>query len=114
MNTFWSKGNLILIYVILCVIFQNKYFDSGDYNMAKAKKILPQVPMNSGGKLLIGGSTGETIPTPESLPPRKPSIGHSKLAEMSSWKHHVNRTMPGVTTLTDFMLDLQQYGTGQL
>lgn len=50
-----------------------KYFDSGDYNMAKAKgqKVVPRVPQNP---------TGETIPTVESLPPRKTSLVQSKLA----------------------------------
>ncbi|XP_077514562.1 endosulfine alpha [Amblyomma americanum] len=55
-----------------------KYFDSGDYNMAKAKgqkvaaaRVPPAVPQNP---------TGETIPTVESLPPRKTSLVQSKLA----------------------------------
>ena len=63
--------------------FQQKYFDSGDYNMAKqskAKGPIAHVPVNSGGKLLIAGTTGDAIPTPENLPPRKPSIVQSKLA----------------------------------
>lgn len=52
-----------------------KYFDSGDYNMAKAKgqkaralPIVAQLP------------TGDAIPTPEDLPTRKTSIVQSKLA----------------------------------
>lgn len=51
-----------------------KYFDSGDYNMAKAKgqKVVP--------RLLPQNPTGETIPTVESLPPRKTSLVQSKLA----------------------------------
>lgn len=53
-----------------------KYFDSGDYNMAKAKgaqkpRVPPVIPQNP---------TGETIPTVESLPPRKASLVQSKLA----------------------------------
>lgn len=53
-----------------------KYFDSGDYNMAKARggqirptvPVVPQIP------------TGDAIPTPEDLPARKTSIVQSKLA----------------------------------
>ncbi|XP_054723097.1 cAMP-regulated phosphoprotein 19-like [Uloborus diversus] len=53
-----------------------KYFDSGDYNMAKAKgqkarqalPVVTQLP------------TGDAIPTPEDLPARKTSIVQSKLA----------------------------------
>lgn len=53
-----------------------KYFDSGDYNMAKAKgqkprSKLPTVPQHL---------TGDAIPTPETLPIRKTSIMQSKLA----------------------------------
>lgn len=51
-----------------------KYFDSGDYNMAKAKvktKTLPAVAQLP---------TGDAIPTPEDLPTRKTSIVQSKLA----------------------------------
>lgn len=54
-----------------------KYFDSGDYNMAKAKgqKVVPRVP-----PAIPQNPTGETIPTVESLPPRKTSLVQSKLA----------------------------------
>ncbi|KAH7964878.1 hypothetical protein HPB49_018655 [Dermacentor silvarum] len=54
-----------------------KYFDSGDYNMAKAKgqKVVPRVP-----PAVPQNPTGETIPTVESLPPRKTSLVQSKLA----------------------------------
>lgn len=54
-----------------------KYFDSGDYNMAKAKgsKAAPRVP-----PAIPQNPTGETIPTVESLPPRKTSLIQSKLA----------------------------------
>nr|CAG4646002.1 EOG090X0P2R [Lynceus sp. MCZ IZ 141354] len=54
-----------------------KYFDSGDYNMAKQKapaavaRMPPQV---------LPQPTGDTIPTPDSLPIRKTSIVQSKLA----------------------------------
>uniref|UniRef100_A0A8C9PHX5 cAMP-regulated phosphoprotein 19 n=1 Tax=Spermophilus dauricus TaxID=99837 RepID=A0A8C9PHX5_SPEDA len=47
-----------------------KYFDSGDYNMAKNK----QLPTASPDK------TGDHIPTPRDLPQRKPSLVASKLA----------------------------------
>ncbi|XP_061775402.1 cAMP-regulated phosphoprotein 19-like [Nerophis ophidion] len=55
-----------------------KYFDSGDYNMAKAKmknKPLPSAPTE---KAQI---TGGHIPTPQDLPQRKTYIATSKLAE---------------------------------
>ncbi|XP_071449184.1 cAMP-regulated phosphoprotein 19 [Hetaerina americana] len=59
-----------------------KYFDSGDYQMAKqnkaptAKSRVPPV---------LPYATGEAIPTPESVPVRKTSIiQQSKLATSSS------------------------------
>ncbi|KAK7484509.1 hypothetical protein BaRGS_00024265 [Batillaria attramentaria] len=55
----------------------SKYFDSGDYNMAKAAMKKPLPPQE---KMLLQESIGEGIPTPEDLPPRKPSIVQSKLA----------------------------------
>ncbi|KAL5005232.1 hypothetical protein ScPMuIL_018688 [Solemya velum] len=54
-----------------------KFFDSGDYNMAKAKMKTVKKPVE---KTMLQESTGETIPTPENLPPRKPSLIQSKLA----------------------------------
>ncbi|KAJ3597014.1 hypothetical protein NHX12_003414, partial [Muraenolepis orangiensis] len=51
-----------------------KYFDSGDYNMAKAKMKNKQLPMAP------TENTGDHIPTPQDLPQRKPSIVASKLA----------------------------------
>lgn len=57
---------------------QQKYFDSGDYNMEKSK----------GAKSKLFGppqGTGGVIPTPDSLPTRKPSIVQSKLATGMSW-----------------------------
>merc|ERR1712127_109839 len=55
-----------------------KYFDSGDYQMAKQKvptKILATNPPAS-----LGHPTGDEIPTPETVPTRKTSIIQSKLA----------------------------------
>ncbi|XP_065287023.1 cAMP-regulated phosphoprotein 19-like [Dermacentor albipictus] len=54
-----------------------KYFDSGDYNMAKAKgqEAVPQGP-----PAVFPKPTGVTIPTVESLPPRKTPMKQSKLA----------------------------------
>lgn len=54
-----------------------KYFDSGDYNMAKAKIKNKQLPTATTEKVEI---TGDHIPTPQDLPPRKPSLVLSKLA----------------------------------
>ncbi|CAL4217028.1 unnamed protein product [Meganyctiphanes norvegica] len=58
-----------------------KYFDSGDYQMAKQKplsKTRMQMPP------LLSHSTGDAIPTPESVPIRKTSIiQHNKLTSAS-------------------------------
>ncbi|TNN87077.1 cAMP-regulated phosphoprotein 19 [Liparis tanakae] len=54
-----------------------KYFDSGDYNMAKAKMKNKQLPSAPTEKSEI---TGGHIPTPQDLPQRKTSIVASKLA----------------------------------
>ncbi|XP_075048854.1 alpha-endosulfine [Mixophyes fleayi] len=54
-----------------------KYFDSGDYNMAKAKMKNKQLPCAGPDKNLV---TGDHIPTPQDLPQRKSSLVTSKLA----------------------------------
>nr|XP_012622980.1 alpha-endosulfine isoform X4 [Microcebus murinus] len=54
-----------------------KYFDSGDYNMAKAKMKNKQLPSTGPDKNLV---TGDHIPTPQDLPQRKSSLVTSKLA----------------------------------
>ncbi|XP_023670017.1 cAMP-regulated phosphoprotein 19a isoform X1 [Paramormyrops kingsleyae] len=54
-----------------------KYFDSGDYNMAKAKIKNKQLPAAAAEKTEI---TGDHIPTPQDLPQRKASLVASKLA----------------------------------
>ncbi|CAO2594982.1 cAMP-regulated phosphoprotein 19 [Lemmus lemmus] len=54
-----------------------KYFDSGDYNMAKAKMKNKQLPAAASDKTEV---TGDHIPTPQDLPQRKPSLVASKLA----------------------------------
>lgn len=61
----------------LFTLFQPKYFDSGDYNMAKAKMKNKQLPSAPSEKTEI---TGGHIPTPQDLPQRKTSIVTSKLA----------------------------------
>lgn len=72
------NGQSCTILTSLCVIFaQPKYFDSGDYNMAKAKIKNKQLPSTPTEKTEI---TGEHIPTPQDLPKRKTSIVASKLA----------------------------------
>lgn len=55
-----------------------KYFDSGDYNMAKAKMKNKQLPAAAGPDKNI--VTGDHIPTPQDLPQRKSSLVTSKLA----------------------------------
>ncbi|RVE71708.1 hypothetical protein OJAV_G00054550 [Oryzias javanicus] len=54
-----------------------KYFDSGDYNMAKAKMKNKQLPSAPAEKAEV---TGGHIPTPQDLPHRKTSMVTSKLA----------------------------------
>lgn len=61
----------------LSPLFQQKYFDSGDYNMAKAKMKNKQLPSAGPDKNLV---TGDHIPTPQDLPQRKSSLVTSKLA----------------------------------
>ena len=57
-----------------------KYFDSGDYQMAKQKSRGPGVPAAAAGRsgvaipVLAGPPTGDTIPTPDTVPARKSSI----------------------------------------
>uniref|UniRef100_A0A8B9YUX7 cAMP-regulated phosphoprotein 19 n=1 Tax=Bos mutus grunniens TaxID=30521 RepID=A0A8B9YUX7_BOSMU len=54
-----------------------KYFDSWDYNMAKAKMKNKQLPTATLDKTEV---TGDHIPTPQDLPQWKPSLVASKLA----------------------------------
>lgn len=69
-----------------------KYFDSGDYNMAKAKgpqKMGPplNLPPGKGPVAPVANvcpMTGEVIATPESVPHRKTSLVQSKLAGVST------------------------------
>ncbi|KAI1301216.1 Alpha-endosulfine [Halotydeus destructor] len=57
-----------------------KYFDSGDYNMAKAtatKGRLPASTLSQPSPPVSANQpspTGDTIPTPDIMPARKPSI----------------------------------------
>jgi len=59
-----------------------KYFDSGDYAMAKAKmsKSKPHPPPEN---IIKQEAVGETIPTPENIQARKPSLVTSKLVSGS-------------------------------
>uniref|UniRef100_A0A1B6DJ79 Alpha-endosulfine n=1 Tax=Clastoptera arizonana TaxID=38151 RepID=A0A1B6DJ79_9HEMI len=59
-----------------------KYFDSGDYQMAKQTTGLSksrQLPQT-----VLGFGTGEAIPTPESVPARKTSIIQPKFSPSST------------------------------
>jgi len=78
-----------------------KYFDSGDYQMAKQKV----GPRGVAGRLTIpvqGGAnppTGDTIPTPDTVPARKSSIiqplhDHTRSVHVPSDPHPAP-TMPG-------------------
>ena len=56
-----------------------KYFDSGDYQMAKQKTrvggaVPPAMRSNMAVPVLAGMPTGDTIPTPDTVPARKSSI----------------------------------------
>uniref|UniRef100_A0A3P8S0N5 cAMP regulated phosphoprotein 19 n=1 Tax=Amphiprion percula TaxID=161767 RepID=A0A3P8S0N5_AMPPE len=62
---------------------RQKYFDSGDYNMTKAKMKNNQLPSAPAKKTEI---RRDHIPTPQDLPQRKTSIVASKLPEN---EHHV-------------------------
>uniref|UniRef100_A0A3Q1BWV7 cAMP regulated phosphoprotein 19 n=1 Tax=Amphiprion ocellaris TaxID=80972 RepID=A0A3Q1BWV7_AMPOC len=55
---------------------RQKYFDSGDYNMTKAKMKNNQLPSAPAKKTEI---RRDHIPTPQDLPQRKTSIVASKL-----------------------------------
>lgn len=62
-----------------------KYFDSGDYNMAKSaeKKKGSEKPLPPRGNVSVSGEDidiGEGIPTPDKIPHRKQSVP-SKLVE---------------------------------
>ena len=81
-------SQMLVLFIFLCshffffkfelyVSLQQKYFDSGDYNMAKAKIKNKQLPTAAPEKTEI---TGDHIPTPQDLPQRKPSLVASKLA----------------------------------
>ena len=82
-----------------------KYFDSGDYNMAKQKGPGGRPGM---GRLAIpvlaGGGpappTGDTIPTPDNVPARKTSIiqplhDHSQSMHLASDPAHAPPPPPG-------------------
>lgn len=63
---------LLAKYFIFCYYFKQKYFDSGDYQMAKQKGGgIKQVFAN---KVPTGDAIPSAIPTPETVPARKTSI----------------------------------------
>ena len=51
-----------------------KFFDSGDYNMAKQGSKRPGAPGRMMIPVLAQPPTGDTIPTPDTVPARKTSI----------------------------------------
>ena len=64
--------------------FQTKYFDSGDYAMAKAKGGAAAMRQSAvAGVPTPELTTGEEIPTPENAHPRKAANRLSKLVSMS-------------------------------
>lgn len=71
-----------------------KYFDSGDYQMAKQKPRGGAGPGRLAMPVLAQPPTGETIPTPELVPARKTSIiqplhDHSQSMHLASDPAHV-------------------------
>ncbi|XP_054278330.1 cAMP-regulated phosphoprotein 19-like [Macrosteles quadrilineatus] len=60
-----------------------KYFDSGDYQMAKQTTAMKMRQQQAPQANLAFG-TGEAIPTPESVPARKTSIIQPKFAPSSA------------------------------
>lgn len=60
---------------------QNKYFDSGDYNMAKAKVGSAKPVIGPSQKVVLPGPTGDAIPTPETVPHKKITNIQSKLVD---------------------------------
>lgn len=73
----FQGGPELQTHLNLRLVSQQKYFDSGDYNMAKAKMKNKQLPSAGADKNLV---TGDHIPTPQDLPQRKSSLVTSKLA----------------------------------
>lgn len=64
-------------FLIIISLLQQKFFDSGDYQMAKQKSAAKPKPT---GVL----PTGDAIPTPETVPQRKTSIIQQKFNTSSS------------------------------
>lgn len=62
---------------------KTKYFDSGDYAMANAKTGASKQPPGLGQKLFMAESTGDAIPTPETVPHKKVSTSQRKLSGLS-------------------------------
>lgn len=68
------------------LLFQNKYFDSGEYNMTRAKMRGSKLPPAAQENMILQEPPGDAIPTPEAIATiRKPSLQQSKLAE-HSWR----------------------------
>lgn len=66
------------------LLFQNKYFDSGEYNMTRAKMRGSKLPPAAQENMILQEPPGDAIPTPEAIATiRKPSLQQSKLAEHS-------------------------------
>ena len=79
-----------------------KYFDSGDYQMAKQQKGRPGAPrVGLTMPVLAQPPTGDTIPTPDLVPARKTSIiqplhDHTQAMHLPSDPAHVPpNTEPG-------------------
>merc|ERR1712062_315046 len=73
-----------------------KYFDSGDYQMAKQKP-RPGAPGRMMIPVLAQPPTGDTIPTPDTVPARKTSIiqplhDHTRSLHMPSDPAHLGQT----------------------
>lgn len=58
-------------------MFQVKYFDSGDYNMAKSEKKGNVLPQGKGNVMNVGSAH----PTPDKIPQRKTSVPSKLLSK---------------------------------
>lgn len=104
--TLCSKSFTVSFLTSLFPVVQQKYFDSGDYNMAKAKMKNKQLPSAPTEKTEI---TGGHIPTPQDLPQRKTSIVTSKLVGWwfyvcAPFCYHSKWTPPHISLLFTLLL----------
>merc|ERR1712241_619584 len=76
-----------------------KYFDSGDYQMAKQTKPRPGAPGRMMIPVLAQPPTGDTIPTPDTVPARKTSIIQPLHDHSQSMHHPSDPSHAGISSL---------------